>query len=166
MANPIGYASLQIKLHWISALLVILLLTVLAETISDGWDLLEKSGVRSYTIGVWLHLAPGILVLMLAIWRGVIRLYRGAPALPENEHPWAKKLAHLTHISLYLLLLIVPITGLWAWYGPSDFMAEIHEVTQALMLLLVILHVAAALIHHFILKTNVMRRMIRPNLPD
>jgi len=161
MAQPTQYSSWQIRLHWIIAVLVILLLSVLAETIEDGWKLLEKSGVRNYSLGVWLHLGPGILVLALTLWRGVLRLVRGVPALPENEHPLAKKLAHLTHLTLYGLLIVVSVSGLLAWYGASGMAAGLHNVTQALMIFVIVLHTLAALVHHFILRTDVMRRMLR-----
>ena len=49
------------------------------------------------------HVFGGIVILLLAIWRLRIRFSRGAPPLPEKEHPLLKAAAHITHGSLLRL---------------------------------------------------------------
>jgi len=161
MPKPTGYSKLQVRLHWLSAILMILLLTILGETIGGGWRSLLKSDFGSYPIGAWLHIIPGLLIVPLAVWRLILRFWHGAPELPENEQRWAQIAAHITHWSLIALLFIVPLSGLWAWVDSSKFLAEAHGVLQGLIWVFLGLHVVGALVHHYILRTNVLRRMLK-----
>ena len=56
----------------------------------------------------------------------------------------------------------LPITGGMAWFGGIEVMAEAHEVLTSLLLVLVGLHVVAALYHQFWLKDGLLMRMKRP----
>ena len=49
-----------------------------------------------------------------------------------------------------------------AWFLVSDEAAEAHEVLKSVLLVIVVLHVAAALFHQFVLKTGLMQRMWKP----
>jgi len=103
----------------------------------------------------------------------------GDPQLPLLMLVLAAK---ATHRAFYALMLALPLTG-WAmasagksalsWFGLFDWPKlpvtrdnplfgiahEGHELLAWLALALVILHVGAALRHHFLLKDNVLRRM-------
>ena len=83
---------------------------------------------------------------------------------------------------LYLLLFAVPLSGWWVsdasrvpfkgfFFLPMpDFIAtdralqesaaEVHEVLTMTLLIVVLGHVAAALRHHFLLRDDVLRRML------
>ncbi|HBZ44295.1 MAG TPA: cytochrome B, partial [Maritimibacter sp.] len=102
-------------------------------------------------------------ILLLVVWRFSIKARRGAPALPDEEPKLLKLTAHLTHIVLYLLMVLVPVSGLIAWFLASQSAGEVHEIAKSVLLVLVGLHFAGALFQKFVLKSNVMERMVRPN---
>jgi cytochrome b561 len=129
------------------------------------------------------HKSVGITILLLAVLRLAWRFAnRQSPPLPANLKGYERFLAHLTHHGLYLLLFALPLTG-WAmssaknypvsWFGVftlPDFVAPgetlfeqletAHGVLATALLALAVLHVLAALQHHFIRKDNVLRRML------
>jgi cytochrome b561 len=102
--------------------------------------------------------------------------------LPTTLKPYERVLANVTHFGLYLLLFAMPLTG-WmmtsargfpvSWFGffqLPDFvpkndalynaMKETHDTLALALYAIVALHVAAALKHHFVLKDDVLRRML------
>lgn len=156
-----GYTCAQIALHWIVFLLVALQF-LLHDGISHAWDSIEEAGTFEPTPVVFSHIAFGLTVLALVVWRIVIKARRGVPALPEDEPAMLKLAAKLTHLGLYALLILMVLTGGLAWFGGQEWSAEAHEVLRALLLLTIFLHVAGALYQQFVLKSGVMARMGRP----
>ncbi|WP_085808660.1 cytochrome b [Sphingomonas sp. TZW2008] len=166
------YSSVAIAFHWIIALLVVVNLAI---------GLLHDAipSLRAWMPG---HKAVGITVLALTAGRLAWRLAHRAPPLLAHTPAWEKGLAHATHWTLYALLLLMPLSG-WAmvsgtekrrpldWFGTFDIpylpvstatgsaAHEAHELLGWLMLALVVLHIAAALRHHLILRDDVLARM-------
>lgn len=157
---PKGYSRTQISLHWMIAALIVAQFA-LHDPIVAAWEALAAGEVPATTALVYYHVIGGSLVLLLAIWRLKIRFTRGVPALPEKEAPILKGLAHLTHWTLYAFMIILPITGLLAWFGGSETADYIHTTLKLPLLAIVALHFAAALFQQFVLKTGLMRRMMR-----
>ncbi len=156
--KPAGYSRLQISLHWIIMLLVALQF-IFHDSISEAWDKIEGGLEAAFNPMVAMHVFGGILILLLTLWRLAVRRKRGAPALPETESAVQRIAAHATHHTLYLLLILTPISGAVAWFGGVEKAADGHEVLKTLMLILVALHVLAALFHQFVLKNNLLDRM-------
>lgn len=161
MTTPAGYTRRQIALHWAVAILIAGQY-LLEDGISAAWRAFRNGAPGAFDPLVLAHVAGGVLILILVAWRLALRLRHGAPPPPEDEHPALKAVAKLAHMALYVLLVGLPVTGLAAWFGGIAPAAEIHEILTNVLLVLVALHVLAALLHHFIQKTEVMRRMIRP----
>lgn len=128
------------------------------------------------------HKAIGITVLVLTLGRIGWRLGHAPPPLPPETSSWERLAATSAHLFFYALLLIVPLSG-WAmvsgakrypldWFGlfPLPYLPispsaaglghEVHEVVGFAMAGLVVLHVAAALRHHFLLRDGVLLRML------
>jgi len=136
------------------------------------------------------HVALGLLVGILTVPRLVWRLAGVKPReLPGS--PVGHVMARMAHASLYIFLLLMPLTGylgtnkgfdLWIFYFPgfgsspmfawlSDifgfdwktFEAPIdavhHFLGEWIVWVVVALHVAAALYHHFALRDGTLRRM-------
>lgn len=162
-------------LHW---LIVILIITqyVIAE-IADG---LPLGPDKVATLA--RHKSVGITILALAIVRVAWRFANPTPQLPAASRPWERKTAHATQGLLYLLLFAMPLSG-WmmssarnfpvSWFGlvqlpdlvrPSkplyDTLHETHEILFGVLIAATVLHVLAALKHHFISKNDVLRRML------
>jgi cytochrome b561 len=159
--KPAGYSLSQIWLHWGMAALIVAQF-VFHEAIVAAWEALEKGQTADITLVVRAHVIGGIVILALVVWRLILRFKRGAPALPQKEHPALKGIAHLTHWSLYALMIIMPLTGLATWFGGNEIADFIHTTLKLPLLALVLLHVAAALYQQFVLRTGLITRMFRP----
>ncbi len=161
MPNPTGYSRLQIRLHWIITILIVAQF-VFNESIVGAWDMFIKTGTTEFSPLVAAHVFGGIAILLLVLWRLAVRLKRGAPLPPESEHPLLKMAAHLSHWLLYALMILMPVSGVLAWFGGIEQAATNHFYMKFAMLGLVALHVVAALFHQFVLKTNLIQRMKTP----
>lgn len=158
MPAPGGYSRTQIALHWAVAILIAAQY-LLEDGIGTAWEAFVLGKEHAFDPLVLAHVAGGILVLGFAIWRLALRKTRGVPALPENEPSWMKKAAHLTHFLIYALMILLPLSGLIAWFGGVIAAGDAHDLMTKPLLFLIAAHVGAAVLHQFILKTNLMDRM-------
>lgn len=161
MLAPKGYSARQIRLHWIVTLLIVLQF-ILHEPMAEAWDGIEDGQSPAFNWLILSHVAGGVLVLIFALWRLGLRLTRGVPPAPETEIAPLRTAAHLGHLALYALMILMPVSGLAAWFGGIEAAAEGHEVLKVALLALVAVHVLAALWHQFWLKDGLMQRMKRP----
>jgi cytochrome b561 len=162
-------------LHWLIVALVITQFTL--ATLFD--DL--PAGARKLTL-LARHKSVGITILMLAVLRLAWRWTNTTPPLPDTLKPWERSLARLTHALLYLLLFAVPLAG-WmmssargfpvSWFGlftlpdlvPKnkalyEVLVTTHGALAWTLGVVAIVHMLAALKHHFVLKDDVLRRML------
>lgn len=158
MASPLTYSKTQIALHWLVAALVAFQI-LLHEGISELWED-RMSGAIANAPSPNPHAIVGIIIFALAIWRVTLRFTQGVPALPEGESPLLKLVAAGTHVLFYVLLIGMPISGGVAWFFGLPLPAEAHGLASKLLIVLILLHIAAALFHHFWLKTDVLKRMV------
>ncbi|WP_372837693.1 cytochrome b [Phaeovulum sp.] len=156
-----GYSSSQIWLHWLVALLLIPQF-LLNDAMSHAWRAIQRGNEVTPSIFIQLHVITGVTIFALVLWRLVLRLTRGAPLPPEPQAPVLKLVGALTHGVLYLLLLLLVVSGGMAWFGGVSVSANAHEVMTTLLLVLFALHVVGALYHQFVLKDNLLARMKRP----
>ena len=128
------------------------------------------------------HKSVGITILALVLLRLIWRWINTVPPEPQTVPRWQRIAARVSHISLYALLLTTPIIG-WlmssarnfsvSWFGlvtlpdfiePNraayDVLHETHEFMALTLLCLALLHIAAALKHHFVDRDDVLRRML------
>jgi cytochrome b561 len=161
MTKPSGYSATQIGLHWIVVLLIVLQY-VLHDGITAAWEAVEEGREAASGLLVPMHILGGVLIAALALWRLALRARRGTPPPPAGAHPALDLVARVTHGALYLLMLLLPLSGALAWFGGVETAAGIHVVLTTLLLVLAALHVAAALFHHFVLKDGLLNRMGRP----
>jgi len=155
---PRAYSRLQIRLHWlVFALLVLQYL--LHEPMTEAFDRIEDGLIPDFHPLVAAHVFGGFLIFVLAATRLYIRMERGVPPLPETDPPLQRLAAHVTHYSLYALLIALPVSGAIAWFRGNEAAAEAHSVMRALLLGLVALHVGATLYHQFVRKDGLMQRM-------
>lgn len=170
------YSSVAILLHWAMAALVL-------STIPLGLygANFETEAAQSATNA---HKSIGILILLLTVIRLGWRLGHKPPALPEHMTLMLRSIARGTHVLFYVLLLVLPLSGWWmssavperhpfgfglfdvpflpvprgfASAGPAHF---IHVNLAFLMIGLALLHIAAALKHHFVDRDGVLSRML------
>jgi cytochrome b561 len=168
MASPSsqqGYSLTQIVLHWLIAALVIFQI-LFGEDIGPAYRAFSKATEPSAAdlFNANLHVYAGIAIFVLAILRVAIRVTRGAPAAPADETAAQKYIAAGTHLVLYLAILVMPITGGVAWFLGVESAAEVHEIGKPLLIVFVTLHVLGALYQHFVKRSKVMVRMVKPGV--
>jgi cytochrome b561 len=159
MTAPTGYTRVQIALHWIAALLI-LQQYVFKDAMSAAWEAFGDGLEIAFDPLVLAHVAGGALVLVFALWRLSIRARRGAPAI-VGESGLQRALAKGTHVGLYALMILMPVSGSVAWFGGVDAAAQGHNILKVALLALIALHVAGALWHQFVLKDGLLMRMRR-----
>jgi cytochrome b561 len=162
-------------LHWLIAALILVQFVI--GSIAEEMKLTPAK----LDLFVW-HKSIGVTVLVLATLRLAWRLGNPPPAPPHGTPGWERKLAAITHWVLYALVFAVPLSGWWVsdasrvpfkafFLVPMpDFIATdralqeaaagVHEALTMTLLAAVILHVGAALRHHFLLHDDVLRRML------
>lgn len=159
---PKGYSGTQIALHWIVALLV-LFQFLFNGPMGAAFDAAMEGNGTAVTPGVVAHVAAGAAILVFALWRLSIRLRRGVPAEPPGTSALQARAAHWIHIALYALMILLPIGGSVAWFGGVEMAGEGHAAMTSVLLVLVGLHVLAALYHQFIRKDHLLLRMMKPD---
>ena len=171
------YSGTAIVFHWAIAILILanLPLGIFNEQIE----------AISGSSPMWLHKSVGLSVLVLSIARLAWRLAHRPPPLPETVDGWRRTASRVVHRLFYALIILVPLTG-WirtsagsyplTWYALFDVpkfaierdtpearaAATAHDVLAWSLLALVVLHIAAALHHHYILRDRVLVRILPP----
>jgi cytochrome b561 len=174
-SSPTRYSAVAQGFHWIIAGLIVTQFTL--ALIADDLPL----GVHKLAV-LARHKSFGMTVLMLAVLRLLWRLFNRPPELPAGMSNIEKAFARGTHVLFYVLLFAMPLTG-WlmssaknysvSWFGrftwpdliaPNERAFELLKTTHHLMgwllLTVAILHILAALKHHFWDKDDVLRRML------
>lgn len=154
-----SYSRAQILLHWLIAALVVFQL-IFGESIQDYGHVLRDGQVPDGLVWLMgnLHIWVGVAVLALTLLRLSLRVRLGAPQPPALARH-LRLTMHATYVAFYVLLVAVPVTGLLAWYGGIHLAGEVHETLKPVFIVLIGLHVAAALYRRFVLKDDVMSRM-------
>jgi cytochrome b561 len=171
-----GWGWPAVALHWAVALLIVAAFALALVT-----DELPRPERPYYD---FIHASIGITVLVILVARIAWALLNPTPAPPAGTPHWQHTAARLTHLSLYLLTLAVVLFG-WMLAGLStppiepqafglvpmpspvtlspaaeDFLEEAHEITAYALVALACLHALAALWHHFVLRDDILRRML------
>jgi cytochrome b561/polyisoprenoid-binding protein YceI len=173
--TPHHWGAVSQLLHW----LIVALIAI--QAILGLTGLLLPLGVEKLAV-LARHKSVGITILGLTTLRLLWRWLNPIPPLPANLKPHERLAARCTHAALYALLFAMPLTG-WimssargfavSWFNlfelpdlvPKseplyDAMIATHAVLAASLGLVVALHIAAALKHHFVLKDDTLRRML------
>lgn len=161
-----AYGLISAILHWgMAAALVSLFAAGLYMTELTYYDSL-------YHVVPWWHKSIGLLMLALLIIRIFWILSNPKPQPLSSHKPWERALAKHSHRLLYLLVLVLCISGylistakgkgieFFNWFevpalvelnaDKTDFIGEIHFYLAWTLIIMATLHAAAALKHHFI----------------
>lgn len=170
------YSKRTAIMHWAIFVLVIV-------AFYFGHELDESKDAAAKLSMYPVHFLVGDLVLLLTLVRIYFRKKDGEPA-PANANPLLNKVAALTHALTNLTVIAVVVTGMItaATSGVVEALKagdpalipdfhkvdakEVHELFIGIMLLLVVFHVAAALYHQFIVKDNLLRRIMIKRFED
>ena len=162
-------------LHWLMALLLFAMLG-LGFYMSDLP--LSPQKLQLYSWHKWAGVSAFLLLVIRLAWR----LTHQPPALPIQTPKIQQWAAHLGHGALYVLMLVIPLSG-WlmssakgfqtVWFGVlaipdlleknkelGAVLAEVHELLNIILILVLLIHIAAAIKHHVLDKDNTLRRML------
>jgi cytochrome b561 len=159
-AAPKSYSTLQKSLHWLVALIILGQL-ITGDFMGEAWRAFERTADASgfSTPAVLFHIWAGLSVSAFAAWRLWLRHRRGVPALPAEEPAIFRLAARATHVALYALLLFTPVTGAAIYFGGVAELGDIHQLAKPAFIGLVLLHTGGALYQHFLLGSDVLKRM-------
>jgi cytochrome b561 len=156
--SPERYSKIQVALHW-GTLLLLIVSYVSSDWIKPAWRAIERGADAIPDLGGLAHIWFGVAILALTLVRIAIRLSHGTPAEPANTPRLQGLLAKAAHYALYGLLIAVPGAGGLAWFGGISNAAGVHEILFNIAMVVLGLHVAAALYHQFFLKDGLINRM-------
>lgn len=176
-ASTVGavYGPVARSFHW---LLALLLLGQIPLAFYMTGQTLGPDKLANYAT----HKSIGLLLFTLTALRLAWRLTHAVPPLPVATPAWQRLGARSTQGLLYLLLFLMPVSGVIrsqaanfqvSFFGLftlppivapdpvlSKNMAEVHEMQGAVLLALIALHTAGALYHHFVRRDTVLRAML------
>ena len=176
-AGEATYSTAARRFHWWT-------FTLLAVQIPVGLFMVRYGAATNFAEPTGKlydgHKVLGLVILLLVLARLIYRLVHGAPPDEPTLQPWEKVVSHITHWAIYALLIIVPLIGWLAisYYGPfapfgiklpslaaqddarATQMFFAHMVAAYVLIVLLAMHVGAALQHYLIKKDGVLRRML------
>ena len=174
MSKQLTYGATAKTLHWV----IVLLLCIQYPL---GWLLPDIRRGMTPGAAMTIHISIGMVILALIVVRFAWRLTH--PVAPESSlPPWQRVSSEGVHWLLYILVLATTVTG---WFFASQrgwsislfFVLPLpmltaqgseigraigrwHEFTEWALLVLIGLHVAAALMHLFVYRNRIMQRML------
>ena len=181
MSEVLKYGATAKWLHWLIALVVIVML-IFGRTL-ESLPLNEREEI------IMAHSGLGTLVLVLMLLRWAWRLTHETPGPIETMSVVQTRLSKAMHWSFYVLLVLQPILGISqamfitdyevlafgvidysslavADAGRAKIFHVLHGINATVLSVLVIGHIAAAFYHHFFQKDNVLRRMLPYGNPE
>ena len=172
--EQLHYGSTAKVFHWAIAALIAIQLPL-------GWLMPDIHRGETPGTAMSLHVSIGVTILVLVVLRFLWRLTH--PVAPETNLPaWQWIISELVHWLLYVVVLLTTLSGWFVasvrgWtidlYGlvPLPRLVEqgspfgravsaLHETLTWVLLVLIGIHIAAALVHLFVYRDRVMYRML------
>ena len=167
------YSKRIVIVHWLTVVLVILA-WYLGDSLAEATD-----NSKATLAGYVLHILVGSGIFLLTLSQLYFRRKDGRPSsLPDK--PMYKRVAKFVHYLLYVVLIVLPMSGVTIILsskvgrallagdanllpkenGFKDVFAQVvHEQLVNVLIVLVVLHILGAIKHQFIMKDGLMNRM-------
>jgi cytochrome b561 len=171
-----GYSGIARFLHWATFVLMLML-------IPAGLIMVNAEPGPLQNILFDLHRSLGVTIAVLTLIRLMYRLTNPPPPMEATIAPLQRMAAHTLHWVLYAGLILLPIGGAMGafMFGASlnyfwlftiappiernpEFAKEIlqfHGLISKIFGLLILVHISAALMHHFVFKDRTLIKMVR-----
>jgi cytochrome b561 len=173
--NATHWGLISRLLHWFMAIAIIFMFGLGVTMIN-----MRLSPVKLEMFMV--HKSIGILLLATVTIRILWRLINPAPRHPRSFSKPQRRTVFAGQLFMYVLMICIPISG-WVinsaanfplqWFGlfeippitqPSlsteEYAKTAHLVLVCTLGAVVVIHIAAALHHHFVQKNDVLKRML------
>ncbi len=168
-STPTRYGSVAVSIHWLTALLIVLLFATGLVAAAQVDPAAKAALLRAH-----VPMGAGVLLLTLLriVWWWVADR---RPSPPAGQPAWQRRTASAVHLGLYLVVLVTAASGiatialsgaLPAIFGSAplpDFNTLlprlVHGNITKVMLGLLVLHVGAALYHQFVRRDGLLARM-------
>jgi cytochrome b561 len=166
------YSTMMVLLHWVLAIFILGAIFMGAFVLDE----LESDHPQKMLL-LKTHIIVGAGILLLTVFRLYVRYNTPQPAPLASDKPVMDKIAKGIHHLLYLLTILTVLAGITLAVSANlpavllnhvgelpkdyeDYLAhEAHDIFANLLLFTILLHVAAALYHQFILKDGLLSRM-------
>ena len=169
----IRYHPLLVALHWLMAVMIVAALAMGSLALDP-----LPNDHPDKIMALFGHMTVGIAILFLLLVRLVVRLGSEHPPVADAGHPALNAAGRITHWLFYLLVFAMCASGLATAFMaglpgivfggsgdplPRDFSGipprQVHGAVSNLLILLILLHAAAAIYHQIVLKDSLLRRM-------
>ena len=173
-------------IHWVVAICIF---TAMITAILNNQLQADDPWQRRFA--TWLmdvHRSCGMTALILGLLRLLWVILPRRPDLPAGMSAWDMKASRRSHMTIYALAVLVPTTGylttvtfgtrvewFWLFHWPSlvaqnrdlvPYVYHAHWILYHMLLVIVVLHVGAALWHHYSKQDGVLLRMLPFGKPE
>jgi cytochrome b561 len=166
------YSRRIVIIHWLTVVLLIAA-WYLGDMLPDA-----RNGRNATLAGYYAHVLAGGAVLVLTLLRWTFRNVDGVP--PPPGHTLMDLMARGVHHALYVLLVLLAAAGFMTaltsgvgvallkanaallpekYAGPAVVPHAVHEILMNVLIAVAAVHIAGALVHQFIRKDGLMKRM-------
>ena len=166
------YGSISKIFHWSSA-------AVLLIQIPLGLYLVDLDFSEKRLTVESIHVILGLSIFYITILRLIYKSFSPTPSLENSIFPGQRLIAKINHISLYLTILIITISGalkklfngemldLFLFdleikdnFELAELFYEIHILSNYTLIFLISLHIFAVIIHKVIFKENLLKKIL------
>ncbi len=174
--SDVRYVASARWLHWLTAGAILVVL------VAGVWMTSFEPADEAFKMQLYnIHESFGVVVFVLALARLWVRWRNPPPPLPDDLPAVMRLGATLTHLALYVVLIVQPVVGFlgtnaWGfplrWFGvvpiPSPLgrsealapiLSQLHWLGALAMLVLLGMHIAAVIFHTFIRRDGMLSRM-------
>lgn len=145
--SPPFYTQLQRRLHWLVIIMLVVQfsLQVPMSNAMAAVDRGETLGFLAFFVTT-LHTWCGISIAAIMVWRWRLSRRR-VPLAAGQLSSRQSKIVRLHHLGLYVVVVLMALSGAIHYYFEIEVAAEWHEWGKWLLVVLIGVHIAGALTH-------------------
>jgi len=166
------YGFISKIFHWLSA-------AVLLIQIPLGLYLVELDFDEKRLTIESIHVFLGIIIFYITLLRLIYKTFNPTPILRKSIFPGQKLIAKLNHIFLYVSILVITISGAFKKlfngemldlffisfemkdnFDLAEIFYEIHIYSNYTLIILIILHLSAVIVHKVLFKENLLKKIL------
>jgi cytochrome b561 len=170
--NLTEYGSVSKIFHWLSA-------AVLLAQIPLGFYLVDLDFDEKRLTAESIHVFLGLGIFYLTILRLFYKLFNPTPSLSNSVFPGQRLIAKLNHIFLYISIFIITISGALKKlfngeilnilffnieikdnFDLAKLFYDIHIFGNYTLIILILLHISAVVIHKILFKENLLKKIL------